>query len=202
MDEQKAKEYVANLNEQLQSFPKNADEWTASHLLKLKYVLRNVHAHITYLAGKTFLDDLGVVANFDYDQMYDNGFDIEIHQPTLRLLAEIKANLPVNNNHTQYGAAQEDGIKKDIHGLLYGKEKAKNKEFKANVPDGTYRFLILLDNNREAFSALLSKLCGDGGKRGRIPQKRYNRTQFVIHEQPFTINDVEPDVIHVVFVKL
>lgn len=202
MDEQKAKEYVADLNEQLQSFPKNADEWTTGHLLKLKHVLRNVHAHITYLAGKAFLDSLGVAADFDYDQMYNNGFDIEIHRPDLRLLAEIKVNLPVNDNHTRYGAAQEDGIKKDINGLLNGKKKAKNKAFKANLPNGTYRFLVLPDNNRAAFDALLRKLRGEGGTRGPKPKRTYDRTELVVHQQPFSLNDVKPDVINVVFVKL
>ena len=94
MDDQKLKtpeEFIQQLNERLQTFPTTAEQWTSENLLDLKYVLRNVHTHVTYLAGEKFLKELGVDVAFEYDKMYDNGFDIEM-DGDIHLVAEIKAN--------------------------------------------------------------------------------------------------------------
>ena len=52
-----------------------------------------------------------------------NGYDLLLSSP-IKLIAEVKCNIPVNNG-SKYGAAQKLGIQKDIQGLLNGKSKSK-----------------------------------------------------------------------------
>jgi len=53
-----------------------------------------------------------------------NGYDIEISDPDI--VAEIKCNIPINSGRV-YGSAQRNGLKKDIDGLLNGKNKSRKK---------------------------------------------------------------------------
>ena len=73
-----------------------------------------------------------------------NGYDI-ISNEILKLIAEVKCNIPINAGK-RYGSAQRNGISKDLNNLLYGKTKSKfnTKEY--------LKFMVFLDNEsiREA----------------------------------------------------
>lgn len=53
-----------------------------------------------------------------------NGYDIELTAPDC--IAEIKCNIPINAGSV-YGAAQRNGLQRDIQGLLEGKSKSPKK---------------------------------------------------------------------------
>ena len=66
-----------------------------------------------------------------------NGFDIEISEP-VKLIAEVKCNVPVNEGIV-YGAAQKNGINKDIQALINGKNKSPIH------PKDYLKFMVFLD---------------------------------------------------------
>jgi hypothetical protein len=81
-----------------------------------------------------------------------NGYDVEFIQP-ISVIAEIKCNVPINRGH-KYGAAQRDGIAKDVRALIFGKKKSKMK------PEGCLKFMVLLDTPsiRKATNKLVDKM--------------------------------------------
>lgn len=64
-----------------------------------------------------------------------NGYDIELSVPDI--IAEIKCNIPINAGRV-YGAAQQNGLRKDIEGLLAGKSKSSKKADKSTKLLGLY----------------------------------------------------------------
>ena len=73
-----------------------------------------------------------------------NGYDI-ISNEILKLIAEVKCNIPINAGK-RYGSAQRNGINKDLNNLLYGKTKSKFDTKKY------LKFMVFLENEsiREA----------------------------------------------------
>ena len=73
-----------------------------------------------------------------------NGYDI-ISNEILKLIAEVKCNIPINAGK-RYGSAQRNGISKDLNNLLYGKTKSKFDTKKY------LKFMVFLENEsiREA----------------------------------------------------
>lgn len=68
-----------------------------------------------------------------------NGYDLEISDP-IQMIAEVKCNIPVHGK--VYGAAQRDGIVKDIRSLICGKSKSTAD------PQSCLKFMVLLDKRK------------------------------------------------------
>lgn len=66
-----------------------------------------------------------------------NGYDIHCTAP-ISFVAEVKCNIPVNGGR-KYGAAQRNGIVKDIDALLHGKSKVSSIDSKC------LKFMVFID---------------------------------------------------------
>ena len=114
-----------------------------------------------------------------------NGYDLEISDP-IQVIAEVKCNLPVNHGEV-YGAAQRDGIVKDIGSLIHGKSKSTAD------PQSCLKFMVLLDKKeiRKATSHLVGNM-------------KEHRSRIVFVEQKTRIDPDSSDSkenVHVVFVE-
>lgn len=201
MQEITKEEFLRELKEYLTELLEK-EKWTPKDLLGLKSKIYPVNAHITYLLGEKFLNSLKIdpeEVGFEYKKMYDNGFDIEIEDYNgVSIIAEIKGNIPVENDGEKYGSQQKDGIKKDIEGLTNG--KSKSKKFKeGQMSKGVYKFLILLESNRKAFENLKNNLCKG---RGKNKAKHTTEEFFVCQSKDYTLSDFKPDIINVIFIEL
>ena len=186
-------EYEKDLYETLRKLL-NEDR-TAENILTLKKIMHGVNTHITYLIGEKFLESLSdkPIKEFQYKEMCSNGFDIELEIDGKPIIAEIKGNLPLNIE--SYGAQQRDGIIKDIGYLTNGKLKSKNHKPGKPIKN-VYRFLILLENNRNAIQHLINNLCKKG---------TYNHNFFKIEDSsPInrSLANYKQDVINVIFIEL
>ena len=174
---QSAKEYEMDLYEVLKEFVQGEEKITPENLLKIKKVTHGIHTHVTYLMGEKFLKHIApeVKDNFKYDEMCNNGFDIELPYGNSQIVAEIKGNMPVCNNETTYGANQRNSIIKDINYLIYGKNKSEKYKPENGVPlkslEKAYRFLILLKNNEEAIHTHIKNLPKDDFLRFHFPKE-------------------------------
>lgn len=196
------KEYETHLKSGLKRLA-DMETWTSKDLLDLKKLIYPVNAHITYLIGEQFLKSVSIPleeVDFQYSNMYNNGFDIEIENYNgRRIIAEIKGNIPVEANGDKYGAQQKEGIKKDIEGLTNGKTKSKVFKNKEALKEAV-KFLILLENNRNAFSTLKNNLCQCRGKKEAV----YNDDNFFVVDkiENYTIDSFKTNCINVVFIEL
>ena len=110
-----------------------------------------------------------------------NGYDVNYKDANVRILAEVKANIPYGKN--KYGAEQKKGIKKDLEGLING--KAKGGVQPAEI--GKYlRFMVILevDGARGAMNNL-------------IKNYKYTGKINIVDSKP-----IAADKINVVFLKL
>lgn len=110
-----------------------------------------------------------------------NGYDVKYDYGNVRILAEVKANIPYGKN--KYGAEQKKGIKKDLEGLING--KAKGGVQPAEI--GKYlRFMVILevDGARGAMDNL-------------IKNYKYTGKINIVDPKP-----IAADKINVVFLKL
>ncbi len=122
----KAKDYYSGLS---------GDSW-----LELKKAVQDINNIITLKATCAFVELLGkngilnrtekeaVLKEIDSQSANANGYDIKIETKRLRLVGEVKCNIPVKKD--RYGAAQIAGIEKDIEGLVEGKAKGGLKTSK------------------------------------------------------------------------
>jgi hypothetical protein len=104
---------------------------TVEHFERLKYVLSNINNIITYKASillAEFLSDILSLSPSEKEKLLSfakkqnpnaNGYDI-VCSEEIKLVAEIKCNLPVNSTN-RFGGAQVKGINGDIRGLFNGK---------------------------------------------------------------------------------
>lgn len=183
--------YINELRQTLTELTQK-EAWIANDILKLKNVAQGINAHVTYLMGIEFLKCLDIEASdahFEYQKMYDNGFDMEFETNGHKIVAEIKGNNPVNTN--SYGAQQKKGIKTDIDHLINGKKKKTDYKTKDSLA-GVYRFLILLDSNKEAIEKLIYNMKDNDGC---IIWGEKSLTQCVLE-------DFSLDAINIVFVTL
>ena len=148
-----SKDYENKLKSQLESFLNKSEDWKPEDFLSIKGYLFQINNHISYLLGKAFLDALGVSNDsFKYTDMNNNGYDLEIFEDDKLIIGEIKGNVPCGKNNT-YGAQQKDKIKENLDCL---NDKSKKRKSKLTIEqfDEAYKFLILLDNNKEAIKNL------------------------------------------------
>jgi len=140
------------------------DELNTEDFIKLKSILRNINNIITLKLTLKFIEAITPLFNLSDDdkraiidrvQMVSpnaNGFDIEIESP-MKLVAEVKGNIPVNNG-VVFGAAQQREIKKDLCSLKNGKTKSSIR------PGDFYKFMVFpdIDTTRKATEKLLNLL--------------------------------------------
>ena len=176
------KDYENDLKKEIKRFAK-IDDWTAENLLQLKSVITHVNAHVSYLMGLKFLDTFDLPKeNFNYKDMYTNGFDIEIEKDGELYVAEIKGNVPCGKNGS-YGANQKTGIKNDLKYLKEGKRTAS--EASEKIKNGeAYRAMVLLEKNREAF------------------KNSFNEQEYIIIEENQENKTLEKSRINIVFVTI
>jgi len=136
--------YVFNLEIDEETYKKI----TAEKFVSLKKALSNINNIVTLKVTNYFISKLvdgNVVDDEQADVMKEeinkisanaNGYDIRYE--TEKILAEVKCNIPVNGK--TFGAKQEEGIFKDIDGLLNGKPTGKVK----NINE-YYKFMVFLN---------------------------------------------------------
>lgn len=129
-----------------------------SELLQLKKALHSVNNYITYVLTTKFIDLLedwcfldknqseNIIAELNRTSSNTNGFDV-LSDGKIKIVAEVKGLVPVKGN--EFGAAQKSSLKKDILGLLQGKNKVKNIDI-----NSFYRFMVILSVNNYGIAAL------------------------------------------------
>jgi hypothetical protein len=123
---------------------------SANGFLNLKSILSDINNILTMKVSIAFtqwvsetlvLNDevtQSLISNVLETKPNANGFDIEFADQHVRIIAEIKCNVPINGG-TLYGSAQKDGIAKDINSLLHGKSKSAIKT------NSCFKFMVFLD---------------------------------------------------------
>jgi hypothetical protein len=88
-----------------------------------------------------------------------NGFDVEYSDKQMKIVAEVKCNIPVNE--TSFGAAQENSIMDDVDHLFHSKKKS---DLTPKAIQEYYKFMVFLDveNVRVAAQKLIQKLTKKG----------------------------------------
>ena len=69
-----------------------------------------------------------------------NGFDVEYSDKQIKIVAEVKCNIPVNE--TSFGAAQENSIMDDVDHLFHSKKKS---DLSKKAIQDYYKFMVFLD---------------------------------------------------------
>ena len=103
-----------------------------------------------------------------------NGYDIEYTSDVLKLIAEVKCNVPINEKD-RFGSAQKNGIRKDLNGLLHGKSKS-------NIDMIKYlKFLVLYDTDtmRLAMKSFHNRLPAEIKKRVILSTTSFDDPQNV-----------------------
>ena len=137
---------------------------TLNDWLELKIALNPINNFITKKLTIAFINKLEIIFKntqdsrlkginvSDLEKKYDdeenvnkNGYDFGI--ANLPIIAEVKANIPYGKR--KYGSSQKTGLKKDLDGLFTKKKMAKiTKE----AFDETYKFLVVLDYDRNGYN--------------------------------------------------
>ena len=155
-----------------------------NQLIDLKKLLSCINNMITLRATDSFVLKIYQDGFIDseakkdiWDDVHDqhanvNGFDVH-YNGSKKIVAEVKCNIPVNE--TSFGAAQEEGILKDIKHLLGGKEK----EEIADIAD-YYKFMVILncEHAQECMDKIIKKT--EHVKRYTSPAELDKENVFVI----------------------
>ena len=107
---------------------------TLKEFVNLKKAITNINNIITMLVTESFVKTLhkdGVISTPQQSEMLEqlfethantNGFDVEYSAGQMKIVAEVKCNIPVNEN--SFGAAQENSIMEDVDHLFHSKKKS------------------------------------------------------------------------------
>ncbi len=138
---------------------------TIEDWIELKKTLSDVNNMITLKVTQAFVDKLqamGIINKVQANAMKKevdsihpntNGFDVCWDKKEgVKLIAEVKCNIPVKPH--EFGAAQKNGILKDLKGLKDGK-----RSFDGENTDNYYKFMVVLDV--EGVRDAIKKLCGN-----------------------------------------
>ena len=144
---------------------------TLKEFVNLKKAITNINNIITMLVTESFvttLHDDGVISTPQQSEMLEqlfethantNGFDVEYSAGQMKIVAEVKCNIPVNE--TSFGAAQENSIMEDVDHLFHSKKKSNLTS--EDIQD-YYKFMVFLDveNVRVSTQKLIRKLTKKG----------------------------------------
>lgn len=121
----------------------------AEQFLNLKSVLSDINNIFTLKVSLAFANWISDILELDSEvkekitskvltaKPSANGYDIEVSDP-VKIIAEVKCNVPINGG-TVYGAAQKNGIQKDINALINGKSKSQIN------PENYLKFMVFLN---------------------------------------------------------
>lgn len=137
----------------------------------LKKAITNINNIITMLVTESFVKTLhtdGVISTPQQSEMLEqlyethantNGFDVEYNAGQMKIVAEVKCNIPVNE--TSFGAAQENSIMEDVDHLFHSK---KRSDLTSEDIQDFYKFMVFLDveNVRVSTQKLIRKLTKKG----------------------------------------
>lgn len=144
---------------------------TLKEFVNLKKAITNINNIITMLVTESFVKTLhkdGVISTPQQSEMLEqlfethantNGFDVEYSAGQMKIVAEVKCNIPVNEN--SFGAAQEKSIMEDVDHLFHSKKKS---DLTPKAIQEYYKFMVFLDveNVRVAAQKLIQKLTKKG----------------------------------------
>lgn len=144
---------------------------TLKEFVHLKKAITNINNIITMLVTESFIKTLhkdGVISTPQQSEMLEqlfethantNGFDVEYSAGQMRIVAEVKCNIPVNE--TSFGAAQENSIMEDVDHLFHSKKKS---DLTSEDIQDYYKFMVFLDveNVRVSTQKLIRKLTKKG----------------------------------------
>ena len=140
---------------------------TLKEFVNLKKAITNINNIITMLVTESFVKTLhkdGVISTPQQSKMLEqlfethantNGFDVEYSAGKMRIVAEVKCNIPVNE--TSFGAAQENSIMEDVDHLFHSKKKS---DLTSEDIQDYYKFMVFLDVEKVCVAAqkLIQKL--------------------------------------------
>ena len=144
---------------------------TLKEFVNLKKAITNINNIITMLVTESFVKTLhkdGVISTPQQskmlEQLYEthantNGFDVEYNAGQMKIVAEVKCNIPVNE--TSFGAAQENSIMEDVDHLFHSKKKS---DLTSEDIQDYYKFMVFLDVEKVRVSTqkLIQKLTKKG----------------------------------------
>ena len=144
---------------------------TLKEFVHLKKAITNINNIITMLVTESFVKTLhkdGVISTSQQSEMLEqlfethantNGFDVEHSAGQMKIVAEVKCNIPVNE--TSFGAAQENSIMEDVDHLFHSKKKS---DLTSEDIQDFYKFMVFLDveNVRVSTQKLIRKLTKKG----------------------------------------
>ena len=144
---------------------------TLKEFVHLKKAITNINNIITMLVTESFVKTLhkdGVISTPQQSKMLEqlfethantNGFDVEYSAGQMKIVAEVKCNIPVNE--TSFGAAQENSIMEDVDHLFHSKKKS---DLTSEDIQDFYKFMVFLDveNVRVSTQKLIRKLTKKG----------------------------------------
>ena len=144
---------------------------TLKEFVLLKKAITNINNIITMLVTEGFVKTLhkdGVISTSQQSEMLEqlfethantNGFDVEYSAGQMKIVAEVKCNIPVNE--TSFGAAQENSIMEDVDHLFHSKKKS---DLTSEDIQDYYKFMVFLDveNVRVSTQKLIRKLTKKG----------------------------------------
>jgi hypothetical protein len=144
---------------------------TLKEFVHLKKAITNINNIITMLVTESFVKTLhkdGVISTPQQskmlEQLYEthantNGFDVEYNAGQMKIVAEVKCNIPVNE--TSFGAAQENSIMEDVDHLFHSKKRSNLTS--EDIQD-FYKFMVFLDVEKVRVSTqkLIQKLTKKG----------------------------------------
>ena len=144
---------------------------TLKEFVHLKKAITNINNIITMLVTESFVHTLhndGVISTPQQSEMLKqlfethantNGFDVEYSDKQIKIVAEVKCNIPVNE--TSFGAAQENSIMDDVDHLFHSKKKS---DLTQKAIKDYYKFMVFLEEKDVQPSAqkLIKKLTNKG----------------------------------------
>lgn len=181
-------------------------EMKHADILDLKTVLSDVNNILTLqLTNAAFK---WLCCNFNFSESVKNkykkvieftkpnskGFDISVEEPELKILAEIKCNVPIKKGD-RFGTMQRVGINNDIFKLL----DAKGKKFEAS---SYFKFLFLPKNNNTK-NAVLYLLDPSRKSSDSHLQNRINRViqNTLIYEENMKVN-IDTTKVYITFIEM
>ena len=144
---------------------------TLKEFVNLKKAITNINNIITMLVTESFVKTLhkdGVISTPQQSEMLEqlfethantNGFDVEYSAGQMKIVAEVKCTIPVNE--TSFGAAQENSIMEYVDHLFHSKKKS---DLTSEDIQDYYKFMVFLDvkNVRISTQKLIRKLTKKG----------------------------------------
>ena len=144
---------------------------TLKEFVHLKKAITNINNIITMLVTESFVKRLhkdGVISTPQQSEMLEqlfethantNGFDVEYSAGQMKIVAEVKCNIPVNE--TSFGAAQENSIMEDVDHLFHSKKKS---DLTSEDIQDYYKFMVFLEVKKVRVSTqkLIRKLTKKG----------------------------------------